>query len=284
MADGLPRRQAAGTRPGLWARLADRLWLRMAEASWPRLGMRPEEQRLLAELDPARIPRHVAIIMDGNGRWAVRRGLRRAAGHRAGVKSLKETVKTCARLGVEVLTVYAFSTENWSRPASEVHTLMDLLAEVLHQELDELREAGIRLRVIGRVDGLPSPVRQEICRAEELTRANRHMLLVVALNYGGRAEIVDAARRLAEQARAGRLEPSAIDEATFARFLYTADLPDPDLLIRTGGEFRVSNFLLWQLAYAELWVTPVYWPDFRRVHLLQAIVDYQRRDRRFGRV
>ena len=284
MASGLPERKPAFVRQGFFSRLADRLWLRLAEASWPRLYFRSDEQRLLAELDPARIPRHVAIIMDGNGRWAVRRGLRRAAGHRAGVKSLKETVKTCARLGVEVLTVYAFSTENWQRPASEVHTLMDLLAEVLNRELDELHEAGIRVRVIGRVSGLPPSVQAEIRRAEELTRHNRHMLLVVALNYGGRAEIADAARRLAEDVQAGRLAPSDIDEACFARYLYTADLPDPDLLIRTGGEFRVSNFLLWQLAYAELWVTPVYWPDFRRLHLLQAIVDYQRRDRRFGRV
>ena len=184
----------------------------------------------------------------------------------------------------EVLTVYAFSTENWQRPEPEVRTLMELLAEVLHQELDELHEAGIRLKVIGRLEGLPEPVQAEVRRAEQLTRHNRHMLFVVALNYGGRAEIVDAARRMAEDVRAGRLAVEAIDEQRFSQYLYTAGLPDPDLLIRTGGEFRVSNFLLWQLAYAELWVTPVYWPDFRRVHLLQAIVEYQRRERRFGRV
>ncbi len=283
MAEAQPSRPGL-PRQGVMARLADRVWLRLAEASWPWVHMRSEEHRLLSELDPGRIPRHVAIIMDGNGRWALRRGLRRVAGHRAGVKSLKETVRTCARLGVDVLTVYAFSTENWQRPESEVRYLMDLLVEVLHKEIDELHEAGIRVQVIGRLEGLPASVQEEIRRAEALTRRNRHMIFNVALNYGGRAEIVDAARRLAEDVRSGRLEIGEIDEARFARYLYTAGLPDPDLLIRTGGEFRVSNFLLWQLAYAELWVTPVYWPDFRRVHLLQAIVDYQRRDRRFGRV
>ncbi|WP_324667555.1 isoprenyl transferase [Geochorda subterranea] len=270
--------------PRLLNRLADRLWMRLAEASWPWMLTRRDEQRVLAELDPARIPRHVAIIMDGNGRWALRRGLHRTAGHRAGVKSLREAVRTCAKLGVEVLTVYAFSTENWQRPASEVQTLMELLVEVLHQEIDELDEAGIRVQVIGRLDPLPAEVVRQVREAEARTRFNRHMVLNVALNYGGRAEIVDAARRLAEEASAGRIRPEEIDESLFARHLYTAELPDPDLLIRTGGEFRVSNFLLWQLAYAELWVTPVFWPDFRRIHLLQAIVDYQRRHRRFGKV
>lgn len=275
----------SGARPSrLLSRLADRIWMRLAENSWPWMLTRREEQRILAELDPARIPRHVAIIMDGNGRWALRRGLRRTAGHRAGVKSLREAVRTCAKLGVEVLTVYAFSTENWQRPASEVQTLMDLLVEVLHQEIDELDEAGIRVRVIGRLEALPPEVVRQVRQAEERTRGNRHMILNVALNYGGRAEIVDAARRIAEEVRDGRLRLEAIDEALFARYLYTAGLPDPDLLIRTGGEYRVSNFLLWQLAYSELWVTPVFWPDFRRIHLLQAIVDYQRRHRRFGKV
>lgn len=275
----------AGTRaPRIFTRLADRLWMRLAEASWPWLLVRRDEQRLLMELDPARIPRHVAIIMDGNGRWALRRGLRRTAGHRAGVKSLREAVRTCAKLGVEILTVYAFSTENWQRPASEVQTLMELLVEVLNHEIDELHEAGIRVRVIGRLEALPPEVVRQVREAEERTRFNRHMVLNVALNYGGRAEIVDAARRIAEEVRAGRLSPHDITEEVFARYLYTAELPDPDLLIRTGGEFRVSNFLLWQLAYSELWVTPVFWPDFRRVHLLQAIVDYQRRHRRFGKV
>lgn len=275
---------STGSRPGPINRLVDRLWLRFAETSWPWGGLQTEERRLMMALDPGRIPRHIAIIMDGNGRWALHRGLGRAAGHRAGVRSLRETVRTCAKLGVEVLTVYAFSTENWQRPEVEVRTLMELLVEALQNELGELHENGIRICAIGRTEGLPPNVRAQVAHAEELTRDNRNMLLNVALNYGGRAEIVDAARQVAEAARAGRLDPAGLDEPTFARFLYTGGVPDPDLLIRTGGEFRVSNFLLWQLAYAELWVTPVFWPDFRRVHLLQAIVDFQQRERRFGRV
>ncbi|MBE3597997.1 MAG: isoprenyl transferase [Limnochordaceae bacterium] len=266
------------------ARLADRVWLHLAESSWPWINVRSEEHRLLMELDPARIPRHVAIIMDGNGRWAQRRGLIRTAGHRAGVRSLKEAVRTCAKLGVEVLSVFAFSTENWQRPAAEVDMLMRLLTEVLREEIDEIDEAGVRVHAIGRLDGLPQDVVQQIRAAEARTRANRHMLLNVALNYGGRAEIVDAAVRLAQDVAAGKVSPETVDEESFSRYLYTAGLPDPDLLIRTGGEYRVSNFMLWQLAYSELWVTPVFWPDFRRVHLLQAIVDYQRRHRRFGKV
>ncbi|WP_324717747.1 isoprenyl transferase [Carboxydochorda subterranea] len=266
------------------ARLADRVWLHLAESSWPWINVRSEEHRLLMELDPARIPRHVAIIMDGNGRWAQRRGLMRTAGHRAGVRSLKEAVRTCAKLGVEVLSVFAFSTENWQRPAAEVDMLMRLLTEVLREEIDEIDEAGVRVHAIGRLDGLPQDVVQQIRAAEARTRANRHMLLNVALNYGGRAEIVDAAVRLAQDVAAGKVSPETVDEESFSRYLYTAGLPDPDLLIRTGGEYRVSNFMLWQLAYSELWVTPVFWPDFRRVHLLQAIVDYQRRHRRFGKV
>ncbi|MEW6046238.1 MAG: isoprenyl transferase [Bacillota bacterium] len=276
---------SSGVRPQrVFSRLADRVWMKLAETSWPWINMRSEEQRLLMELDPARIPRHIAIIMDGNGRWALRRGLRRTAGHRAGVKSLKEAVKTCAKLGVEVLTVYAFSTENWQRPEAEVRTLMELLVEVLHNEIEELHEAGIQVRAIGRLEGMPPDVVRQVRAGEERTRFNRHMILNVALNYGGRAEIVDAARRIAEEVAAGRLKPDEITEEEFSARLYTSGLPDPDLLIRTGGEFRVSNFLLWQLAYSELWMTPVFWPDFRRVHLLQAIVDYQRRHRRFGKV
>lgn len=276
---------SSGVRPQrVFSRLADRVWMKLAETSWPWINMRSEEQRLLMELDPARIPRHIAIIMDGNGRWALRRGLRRTAGHRAGVKSLKEAVKTCAKLGVEVLTVYAFSTENWQRPEAEVRTLMELLVEVLHNEIEELHEAGIQVRAIGRLEGMPPDVVRQVRAGEERTRFNRDMILNVALNYGGRAEIVDAARRIAEEVAAGRLKPDEITEEEFSARLYTSGLPDPDLLIRTGGEFRVSNFLLWQLAYSELWMTPVFWPDFRRVHLLQAIVDYQRRHRRFGKV
>lgn len=236
------------------------------------------------EIDMTRLPKHIAIIMDANGRWAEQRGLPRYAGHQAGVDSLRRVVRLCSDLGVRVLTVYAFSTENWERPRQEVDFLMTLLARTLELYLDELTENGVRVNVIGRLEGLPPALRAEVDRALARTRCNTGLVLNVAWNYGGRAEIVDAARRLAVAVANGELAPDQIDEANFAARLYTSGLPDPDLLIRTGGDMRISNFLLWQLAYSELWVTPVRWPDFDREHLLAAIRDYQSRHRRFGRV
>lgn len=227
-------------------------------------------------------PRHVAIIMDGNGRWAVQRGLPRALGHRAGIDALRRVVRAAPDLGVEVLTVYAFSTENWGRPADEVSALMNLLVEYLRSETSELRGEGVSIRTIGDIEGLPPECQTALCEAIAETRGGRRLILNLALNYGGRAEIVRAARKLAREVGAGRLEPDAIDEARFAEALDTAGLPEPDLLIRASGEERISNFLLWQLAYTEIFVTPVLWPDFDKEALQTAITAYSHRDRRYG--
>ena len=240
-----------------------------------------EAGRLLLQIDLDRLPRHVAVIMDGNGRWATAKGLARVEGHRAGAASVHEIVEASARLGIGVLTLFAFSRENWKRPAPEVARLWRLLREKLTKEDGLLVKNDLRLRVIGRREGIPSLVLREIDRVERLTRDNTRMTVVVALNYGGRDEIVEAARRLL---RDGPSDPAKVDEKAFAARLSTAGLPDPDLLIRTSGELRVSNFLLWQIAYAEIVVTPVLWPDFRRQHLLEAVLEYQKRDRRFGDV
>lgn len=240
------------------------------------------EGRLLAQIDPARLPRHVAVIMDGNGRWAKARGLPRVEGHKAGADSVKEIIENCARLGVEMLTLYAFSVENWKRPKDEIDLLMELLKQYIRKNLSTLMENDIRFRAIGRIGGLARSVQMMIRQAEKKTARNQGLQLNLALNYGGRTEIVDAARRLAAEAKAGALDPESIDADTIAERLYTAGFPDPDLLIRTSGESRVSNFLLWQIAYAEFHITPVLWPDFRRLHLFEAILDYQRRERRFG--
>ena len=237
----------------------------------------PEEE-LARQVEFDRLPRHVAIIMDGNGRWAGERHLPRVEGHRAGVEAVRDVVESSARLGLEVLTLYAFSVENWKRPAAEVSTLMMLLKRYLGLELATLLRNNIRFNVIGRTDALAPDVRHELLDAEHKTAKNTGMLFNIALNYGGRSEIVDAARRAIE---AG-VKPEELDEDGFARFLYTAGQPDPDLLIRTSGEMRVSNFLLWQIAYAEIWVTDTLWPDFRCRHLLEGVVAYQKRDRRFG--
>ncbi len=241
-----------------------------------------EYQRLVQLIEPARLPRHVAIIMDGNGRWARERGLPRVAGHRAGVEALRGVVRTAGELGVPVLTVYAFSTENWKRPRHEIDALMNLIVEYLRKYLDELCSNQVHIRVLGDLDPLPAPIRRQVDLALERTRDHRRMTLAVAWNYGGRADIVKAVRQLAREVAAGRVDPEAIDEACLGRHLDTAGLPDPDLLIRCSGELRISNFLLWELAYTELWFTPVYWPDFDRVHLAEAILEYQRRRRRFG--
>jgi undecaprenyl diphosphate synthase len=241
------------------------------------------EARLLAGIDFRRLPRHIAIIMDGNGRWARTRSLPRVAGHRAGIAAVRDVVETSARLGCEVLTLYAFSVENWKRPRLEVNTLMALLREYLRKELKTLDANNIVFNVIGRVEELNEAVRRDLCATMEATRNNTGLLFNIALSYGGRAEIVDACNRILEERAAG-VRQGPIDEPAFARYLYTAGQPDPDLLIRTSGELRISNFLLWQIAYAEIWVTDTLWPDFRRGELLQAIVDYQKRERRYGRV
>ncbi len=241
-----------------------------------------EEARLLEQLDPQRFPRHVAIIMDGNGRWAQRRHLPRVAGHRAGVKSAREVIETCARLKIAALTLYAFSLENWRRPKAEIDFLMRLLREYLRKELPVIHKNNIRLLVIGRPEQLPAEVQRDIARAVRQTAGNTGMQLAVALNYGGRAELVDAFNAILDGARDNGLSTFRVDEQTIADHLYTAGLPDPDLLIRTSGEMRVSNFLLWQIAYAEIYVTETLWPDFTRAQLLEALLDFQKRERRYG--
>jgi undecaprenyl diphosphate synthase len=238
---------------------------------------------LAKAIDPERLPAHIAIIMDGNGRWARRRSLPRAAGHKAGIEPVRITVEACARMGVQALTLYAFSAENWKRPRAEVEMLWRLLRVYLRRELPELTRNRIRFTCMGRLDVLSEHVRQELDAAMEATAKNTGMRLNLALNYSGRAELVDAVTAIIEEARAEkRLDSLCIDEQSIAARLYTAGLPDPDLLIRTSGEMRVSNFLLWQIAYAELYVTDTLWPDWRRPDLLHAILDYQKRDRRFG--
>ncbi len=230
------------------------------------------------------LPRHVAVIMDGNGRWATRRGLPRVAGHQEGVSAVRAVVRAAGELGIEFLTLYAFSSENWNRPSDEVSTLMSLLERSIDRELPELMARRVRFRVIGRRGGVPPAVQRRIDRVVEATAGNTGLTLLMAFNYGGRDELVDACRALARQVTAGALGPDDIDEAALGSALYTDGVPDPDLLIRTSGEMRVSNFLLWQIAYTELWVTPTFWPDFGPRELYLAVADFQQRDRRFGRV
>ena len=239
----------------------------------------------MADLDPQRIPRHVAVVMDGNGRWAQRRGLKRTDGHAAGEEALFDTVEGALEIGLSWLTVYAFSTENWRRPLDEVRYLMGFNERLLMQRRDELNGKGVRVRFIGRRGGrVPRRVRQRIEETEELTRSNRRLTLTFAFNYGGRAELVDAVGAIAAEVAAGRLDPKKIDEKVIHRHLYAPDMPDPDLLVRTSGEFRISNYLLWELAYSELVFTDVLWPDFRRADLFEAVAEFQRRERRFGSV
>jgi undecaprenyl diphosphate synthase len=244
------------------------------------LGERELRDRVLARP----LPRHVAIIMDGNGRWATSRGLPRAAGHGEGVNAVRNTIRAAGQIGIEYLTLYAFSSENWNRPRHEVSTLMRLLERSIDRELPELMARNVRFRVIGRPSGVPPEVQRRLDHVVEVTAANTGLTLLMAFNYGARDEIVDACRRLARDVREGRVEPEEIDEARVGRALYTDGVPDPDLLIRTSGEMRLSNFLLWQIAYTELWVTPTRWPDFGPRDLYLAVADFQQRDRRFGRV
>ncbi len=239
----------------------------------------------MADLDLARLPAHVAIVMDGNGRWAQQRGLKRTDGHAAGEEALFDTVEGALDIGLQWLTVYAFSTENWRRPIDEVRFLMAFNERLLLKRRDDLNQRGVRVRFIGRRHGrVPARVRKRIEETEALTKRNRRMTLTFAFNYGGRAELADAARQIATRVADGSLDPQRVDEKTIARHLYAPDMPDPDLLVRTSGEYRLSNYLLWQLAYAELYFTDVLWPDFRRRHLFDAIADFQHRNRRFGSV
>ena len=241
----------------------------------------PEEARLLESLDLERLPRHVAVIMDGNGRWAQKRHLPRIAGHRSGTQSARSTIETCARLKIEALTLYAFSVENWRRPKTEIDFLMALLREYLRREMPLIQKNDIRMRFLGRLDELPAGVQKDVREAMEKTAGNKGMVLCVALNYGGRAEIVDAMNAMLAE-RNGHGGAHKVTEEQLSRHLYTEGLPDPDLLIRTSGEMRVSNFLLWQIAYAEIFVTETLWPDFNRARLLESLLEFQKRERRYG--
>lgn len=238
---------------------------------------------LLDNIDKGNLPRHIAIIMDGNGRWAREQGQDRLYGHYHGVESVRDIVEGCAELGVDYLTLYAFSTENWERPRDEVVGLMELLVSTIRKEAETLHKNNIRLHVIGDMNMLPNYAKKELEEALEITSQNKRLNLVMALSYSGRWELVNAARLIAEEAKEGRLDPNSIDQDTFRKFLCTADFPDPELMIRTSGEFRISNFLLYQLAYSELYFTPVRWPDFRKENLYEAIIDFQNRERRFGK-
>jgi len=249
-------------------------------ASHPLGTVTAEEAFLFEKLDLKELPRHLAVIMDGNGRWAQRRHLPRIAGHKAGTETARTTIETCARLKIEALTLYAFSVENWRRPKAETDFLMQLLREYLRQEMPLIQKNNIRMRFLGRADDLPEAVQRDTREAEMETAKNTGMVLCVALNYGGRSEIVDAVNQILREKRESSRQP--ITEEEFAEKMYTAGLPDPDLLIRTSGEMRVSNFLLWQIAYAEIYVTETLWPDFNRARLLEAFVDYQKRERRYG--
>lgn len=241
-----------------------------------------DRKALLQRIDPNRLPQHVAIIMDGNGRWAKKRGITRQMGHRAGAEALRTVLTEAEELGVYTISVFAFSTENWKRSSEEVGFIMDLLVEYIKNEVNTLHDRGVKVTMLGDMDGLPLKVQKEFRAAEELTAQNRKMFLNLGINYGGRREILQATRKIAAEVAKGRLEPDEINEELIVKNLYTAGQPDPDLLIRPSGELRISNFLLWQLAYAELYFTPVLWPDFDGMEFLRAICEYQQRDRRFG--
>ncbi|MCB0546285.1 MAG: isoprenyl transferase [Phaeodactylibacter sp.] len=239
---------------------------------------------LKSQINIEKLPRHIAIIMDGNGRWAKQHGKPRVFGHRNGVTAVRETTEAAAELGVEYLTLYAFSTENWNRPKLEVSALMRLLVDTLHKEIETLNKNDIRLQAIGDITKLPGSTYKALLEGIENTKDNKRMTLVLALNYSSKWEIMEASRRLAQQVEAGVLRPEEIDEEIFAGALNTSGMPDPELLIRTSGETRLSNFLLWQVAYAELYFTPIFWPDFRKENFYTAIIDFQQRERRFGKI
>ncbi len=238
---------------------------------------------LLDRIDPGNVPKHVAIIMDGNGRWARQKGRPRVFGHRSGVESVRAVVRAAREVKVRHLTLYAFSTENWNRPDREINALMEILVGSLRKETSELRQEGVKIGVIGNVDRLPSVCRRELSEAMNQTEANQTLDLILALSYSGRWDILQAARTLAEQAAAGKLDPASIDESVFASALSTSGIPDPELLVRTSGEYRISNYLLWQTAYSEMYFTPTLWPDFREEEFYAALLDYQSRERRFGK-
>ncbi len=242
-----------------------------------------EQQALKSQIDLGKLPRHIAVIMDGNGRWAKQHGKPRVFGHKNGVTAVREVTEAAAELGVEYVTLYAFSTENWKRPKLEVGALMRLLVETLSKEIETLNKNDIRLKAIGDLSKLPDITHKALLDGIAKTQDNKRMTLVLALNYSGRWEITEAAKRLSEKIKSGELAPEDIDQDTLGHHLSTKGIPDPELLIRTSGETRISNFLLWQIAYAELYFTPTYWPDFRKAHFYQAIIDYQRRERRFGK-
>jgi len=248
-------------------------------------GLTRKQAELFARLDPDRLPQHIAVIMDGNGRWARRRHLPRIAGHKQGVAAVRDVVTMASRIGVKAITLYAFSAENWKRPKSETSFLMTLLRTYLKKELPVMQENNVRLRYIGRIHELPPPVQERMRWAQEKTAQNTGMIMTLALNYAGRAELIDAFQSIVQAAAGnGGLAGLKIDEELVSRHMYANDLPDPDLVIRTSGEMRLSNFLLWQLAYTEIYVTPTLWPDFKGTHLLEAIADFQRRERRYGDV
>jgi undecaprenyl diphosphate synthase len=259
------------------------IWKVLSRSSASRLE-EEEVTRLGALLDPERMPRHVAVIMDGNGRWARKRMLPRVAGHRVGIDSVREIVRSSSELGIGHLTLYAFSTENWGRPRAEVDTLMGLIQEFIERELDELHENGVRFQVLGRREDLPRAVEASLHRAEQRTASNSGLHFNVAVSYSGRVELEDALRAIADEVAAGRIDPAEVGAGTIERYLYTAGQPDPDLVIRTSGELRLSNFLLWQIAYAEIYFTNTLWPDFRKKEYLEALLTFQQRQRRFGTV
>ncbi|MFH1896918.1 MAG: isoprenyl transferase [Candidatus Desantisbacteria bacterium] len=240
------------------------------------------EDSIFSLIDKNRLPEHVAIIMDGNGRWAQSKGLPRIIGHREGIKSVKRITRAANDIGIKALTLYAFSTENWSRPETEITGLMTLLCKFLKIEVESLNKQNVQLRFMGRIHQLPELVQKELARSTEKTAMNSGLILNIALNYSGRADIVDAVSYLAADIHAGKIQANEINEAMFQRYLSTSDLPEVDLLIRTSGEMRISNFLLWEIAYTEIWLTPVYWPAFNQEHFYQALIDYQKRKRRFG--
>jgi undecaprenyl diphosphate synthase len=239
---------------------------------------------LLSQVDPNKLPQHIAIIMDGNGRWAKQRHLPRIEGHRTGMKSVRDIVEASCELGIKAITLFTFSTENWQRPSTEIRFLMRLMEKFLYDEIERMNRNGVRLIITGRLESIPDFVLKAIDVAHDKTKSNSRLILNLAFNYSGRAEIIDGIKKLVADVQKKKLEVQDIDEPRFGQYLYVPELPEPDLCIRTSGELRISNFLLWQIAYTELWFTDVLWPDFRRKHLYQAILDFQHRDRRFGKV